>query len=102
MLAPRKFRDIPLLSLGTILLRAKKTHDAEIILNAAVEHAPNIPENQFTLGTVEAMLYNFNRSIEHFNLAEKLDDTLLRQTKQMKEFIACIESINKKTAKMYR
>ena len=44
-LAPRKHKDIPLLSLGTILQRANHINDSVIILNSAVNFAPEVPEN---------------------------------------------------------
>ena len=44
-LAPRKVKDIPLLSLGTILQRANYINDSVVVLNAAVDHAPKVPEN---------------------------------------------------------
>lgn len=102
MLAPRKVRDIPLLSLGIILYRAGKMRDAEIILSAAVEHAPDIAENHFVLGTTLAMIHEFNRSISHFEIAEKLDPSFIPRTLPLKNFISCVENLTKKTAKMYR
>ncbi|XP_055371325.1 tetratricopeptide repeat protein 17 [Condylostylus longicornis] len=102
MLAPRKFRDIPLLSLGSILFRAEKLHEAEILFRAAVDHAPEIAENHFALATTLAMLSQFNRSLEHFEMTEQLDLTYLPKTQYLKNFLKCIENLNKKTAEMYK
>lgn len=101
MLAPRKVRDIPLLSLGTILYRAEKLRDAEVILSAAVDHAPEVAENHFALGTTLAMIHEFNRSLSHFDTAEKLDPSFIQRTLPLKNFISCVENLIRKTSKMY-
>lgn len=62
-LAPRKYKDIPLLSLGTILQRSNFINDSVIVLGAAVEHSPNIPENQVALANSLMMLSKFNKSL---------------------------------------
>lgn len=101
MLAPRKVRDIPLLSLGTILYRAGKLRDAEVVLSAAVDHAPEVAENHFALGTTLAMIHEFNRSLTHFDTAEKLDPSFIQRTLPLKNFISCVENLIRKTSKMY-
>ncbi|XP_055845029.1 tetratricopeptide repeat protein 17 [Episyrphus balteatus] len=101
MLAPRKVRDIPLLSLGIILYRAGKLRDAEVVLSAAVDHAPEVAENHFALGTTLAMIHEFNRSLTHFDTAEKLDPSFIPRTLPLKNFISCVENLIRKTSKMY-
>lgn len=102
MLAPREIKDIPLLSLGTILFRAGRHQDAEVILSAAVEHAPEVPENHFALASTLAMTQDFNRSLHHFDIAERLDPSVMPRTLPVKNFITCLDNLTKKTAKMYR
>ncbi|GBP43674.1 Tetratricopeptide repeat protein 17 [Eumeta japonica] len=63
--APREYKDIALLSMGTIFHRSKKTSDAIIVLGAAVDHGPNISANHFALANAYAvidLLLNFEFS----------------------------------------
>ncbi|XP_030386525.1 uncharacterized protein LOC115633260 [Scaptodrosophila lebanonensis] len=100
MLAPPPFKDIPLLSLGTILFRMGRA-DAEIILKAAVEHAPTVAENHIVLASALAMKHEFNRSLQHFDEAERLDPSTLPRTRQVRHFINCLEKLTMETSKMY-
>ncbi|EDW82682.1 uncharacterized protein Dwil_GK25005 [Drosophila willistoni] len=101
MLAPPMFRDIPLLSLGTILFRMGRLADADLLLTAAVEHAPLVAENHVVLASALAMKHDFNRSLQHFDEAERLDPSTLPRTQQVRNFISCLENLTKKTSKMY-
>ncbi|XP_017002368.1 tetratricopeptide repeat protein 17 [Drosophila takahashii] len=101
LLAPPIFKDIPLLSLGTILFRMGRLADADLILSAAVEHAPQVAENHVVLASALAMKHDFNRSLQHFDEAERLDPSTLPRTQQVRNFIGCLENLTKKTSKMY-
>ncbi|EDW27447.1 GL20274 [Drosophila persimilis] len=101
LLAPPIFKDIPLLSLGTILFRMGRLIDADLILTAAVEHAPKVAENHVVLASALAMKHDFNRSLQHFDEAERLDPSTLPRTQQVRNFISCLENLTKKTSKMY-
>lgn len=101
MLAPPEHKDIPLLSLGTILFRMGRLTDADLILSAAVDHAPLVAENHVVLASALAMKHDFNRSQHHFDEAERLDPSTLPRTQQVRNFIGCLENLTKKTSKMY-
>lgn len=98
---PRKFKDIPLLSLGSILYRSHQWQDAEVILQAAIDHAPTIPENHFALGLVFGMNFQLNQSLEHFDKAETLDATFTERTQQLKNFVICATNLNSKIDEMH-
>lgn len=101
VMAPRSHRDIPLLSLGTILFRVGQLNDADILLTAAVEHNPENADNCLTLASVLAMKHDFNRSTYYFDEAERLDPSLLPRTMPIRNFIQCLDNLIKKTHKMY-
>ncbi|CAG9091497.1 unnamed protein product [Plutella xylostella] len=71
--APRVYKDIALLSMGTIFHRSKKPEDALIVLSAAVDHAPHVAVNHFMLGSAYAVAGDFNNSMRHFDLCLKRD-----------------------------
>lgn len=99
--APRKSKDIPLLSLGSILYRSHKWQDAEVILQAAVDHAPHIPENHFALGLVFGMNFQLNNSLQHFDEAESLDSSFADRTTHLKKFVVCATNLNSKIDEMH-
>lgn len=99
--APRKFKDIPLLSLGSILYRSHQWQDAEVILQAAIDHAPHIPENHFALGLVFGMNFQLNNSLEHFDKAESLDSSFSDRTTHLKNFVVCATNLNSKIDEMH-
>lgn len=98
---PRKSKDIPLLSLGSILYRSHKWQDAEVILQAAIEHAPHIPENHFALGLVYGMNCQLNDSLEHFDKAQELDPSFADRTTHLKNFVVCATNLNSKIDEMH-
>lgn len=99
--APRKSKDIPLLSLGSILYRSHQWQNAEVILQAAIDHAPHIPENHFALGLVFGMNFQLNNSLEHFDKAESLDPSFADRTTQLKNFVVCATNLNSKIDEMH-
>lgn len=90
-LAPRKYKDIPLLSLGTILQRANRTRDALVVLTAAVDHAPTVAENQLALANAFFMQSDFNRSIECLGRARQLDEAYAEREQHMRKSINCFK-----------
>ncbi|CAG9792164.1 unnamed protein product [Diatraea saccharalis] len=84
--APREYKDVALLNLGSILHRSKKTEDAIIVLGAAVDHNPQYHINHFLLATAYAVLGEYNNSLKHldkcmhldpsFEMAERIADEL--------------------------
>ncbi|XP_059051323.1 tetratricopeptide repeat protein 17 [Achroia grisella] len=71
--APRIYKDIALLSLGSILHLSRKTEDAVTILSAAVEHDPLCPFNHFVLANAYAVIGDFKSSLKHLDLCLKLN-----------------------------
>ncbi|KAL4709322.1 hypothetical protein ACJJTC_007054 [Scirpophaga incertulas] len=71
--APREFKDIPLLNLGSLLHRSKKTEDAITVIGAAVDHNEKYYANHFILATAYAVLGDYNNSLRHLDIVKKLD-----------------------------
>lgn len=90
--APRKYKDIPLLSLGTIFQRANFINDSVIVLKAAVDHAA-IAENLWSYGNSLMMLSQFNQSIESFLKVEKLDSAYSSKVDFIKKSINCFRDL---------
>lgn len=59
--------------MGTILHRSKRTEDAVIVLNAAIDHYPNFYLSYFQLGNAYAVLCDFNSSKIHLDECLKLN-----------------------------
>ncbi|KOB75773.1 Tetratricopeptide repeat protein 17 [Operophtera brumata] len=70
--APRQFKNIALLCLGSILHRSKHSDDATVVLGAAVDHDPGFPISHFALGGALAVSGDFNSSLKHLDLSMKL------------------------------
>lgn len=101
MLAPEESKDIPLLSLGTILVRAELWDDAEIILNEAVKYGPQHGENYIALATLLALKHDFERARENFQLAEKLDVSMFNNSLKMRQYIECLEPLDAEATKLF-
>ncbi|XP_063823729.1 tetratricopeptide repeat protein 17 [Ostrinia nubilalis] len=71
--APRKYKDVALLSLGSILHRSKKTSDAIVVLGAAVDHDPEYHTSHFILATAYAVLGEYNNSLKHLDESLKIN-----------------------------
>lgn len=99
-LAPRRHKDIPLLSLGTILQRSNRSHDAVVVLNAAVDHAPHVAENQIALANGLFLVSEFNRSMECYKAAKALDDSYAEKEKFMRNSMNCFKYIKKNLRKI--
>ncbi|KAM3968041.1 tetratricopeptide repeat protein 17 [Aphomia sociella] len=73
--APRHYKHIALLSLGSILHVGKRTEDAITILGAAVDHDSTCSLNHFILANAYAVYGDFNSSLKHFDLCIKFNPT---------------------------
>ncbi|XP_039439102.1 tetratricopeptide repeat protein 17 [Culex pipiens pallens] len=93
ILAPRKHKDIPLLSMGTILQRSQYLNDSLVVLRAAVDHEPSEPENQMALGNTYMLLSEFNRSFEAYKAAESLDSVYSEHNDYIKKSINCFKDL---------
>ncbi|XP_013140696.1 PREDICTED: tetratricopeptide repeat protein 17 isoform X3 [Papilio polytes] len=93
--APREFKDLALLGLGTILHVSKMTEDAVIVLNAAVDHNPNSYLNHFHLANAYAVLCEFNNTNKHLNDCLKLNPSFKIATKH-RHGANCLANIWKK------
>lgn len=100
-LAPAEDKDIPLLSLGTILVRAEQWDDAEIVLNDAVKYGPNHGENYIVLATLQALKHDFKRARQNFKHAEKLDENMYNNSLKMRQYIECLEPLDTNATKLF-
>ncbi|XP_012227252.1 tetratricopeptide repeat protein 17 [Linepithema humile] len=86
--APRRYRDIPLLTTAGILHAAKYSGEAAIVLHAAIDHNPTESYHHLVLGHIYTSLGDFDRSAACYDNCLKLaPDTV--EAKQMKYAILC-------------
>ncbi|XP_055709107.1 tetratricopeptide repeat protein 17 [Phlebotomus papatasi] len=98
-LAPRQFKDIALLSMGTILQRSRKHADAVIVLSAAVDHASSA-ENHMALANTLVLVSEFNRSLVHYEAARALDNSLSEKVTHIRNSMVCFKYIKKRLLKI--
>lgn len=91
--APRAFKDIALLSLGTVLQRSQQLNDSLVVLRAAVDHEATEPENQLALGNTYMLLSDFNRSFEAYHVTENLSRLYSKQIDYIKKSINCFKDL---------
>uniref|UniRef100_A0A2M3Z729 Putative trp-phosphatase n=1 Tax=Anopheles braziliensis TaxID=58242 RepID=A0A2M3Z729_9DIPT len=91
--APRAFKDIALLSLGTVLQRSQQLNDSLVVLRAAVDHEATEPENQLALGNTYMLLSDFNRSFEAYRVTENLSRLYSKQIDYIKKSINCFKDL---------
>lgn len=96
LLAPRNYKDIPLLSIGTILQRANRSQDALVFIGAAADHAPNVAENHLALANAHFLNSDFNRSMECYANARRLDDYFAGHEEHMRKSMNCFKFIKTK------
>lgn len=101
-LSPRKYKDIALLSMGTILQRSNRSNDALTVLHAAADHAPNVVENQVALANGYFLVSDFNRSIDCFEIAKVLDPNYTEKEKYMRKSMTCFKYIKMKLKQIER
>lgn len=101
-LAPRKYLDIPLLSLGTVLQRANKSQDAVVVMQSAVKHANDVVENQFGLGSALFMTSDFQPAMKCFKNAVALDEQFAKRLEFMQKSASCFKTIKLKLKEFQR
>lgn len=101
-LAPRKFLDIPLLSLGTILQRANRTHDALVVMQSAHHHAPEIFENRVGLANARFLASDFSGAIRAYRDAATVDAQFKERLEFMEKSISCFKTIKSKLNEFQR
>lgn len=90
-LVPRSHKDIPLLSLGTILQRSRQHRDAVIVLEAATDLNPRSAENHFALANSLFFLSEFNRSLQEYKRAKHLDDAFNARVDYIENALLCFK-----------
>lgn len=95
-LAPRKYLDIPLLSLATILQRTNKTLDSSIVMQNAYNHAPEVFENAIGLGNALFMISNFNGALKMYKNALALEPNFAERLEFIQKSMACFKVIKQK------
>lgn len=95
-LAPRKHLDIPFLSLGTILQRANRSHDALIVMQAAVHHANDVLENQIGLGNAMFLTSDFGNALKCYKNAVTIDDQYAKRLEFIQKSLSCFKTIKLK------
>lgn len=93
LLAPREYRDIPLLSLGVILQQTKNFNDSLVVLNSAIDHHPDIAENQIALGNALFLFSEFNKSMQCYETARSLDPVYFDKVEYIKKSIKCFRDL---------
>lgn len=101
-LAPRKYLDIPLLSLGTILQRANKSQDALVLMQAAVDHAGDVIENHIGLGNALFYTSDFHGAIKHYEFAATFDEHYAKRLDFLKKSTSCFKNIKTKLQEIER
>lgn len=101
-LAPRKYLDIPLLSLGTILQRANKTSDALVLMQAAVDHAGDVIENHIGLGNALFYTSDFHGAIKRYEYAANIDEQYAKRSDFLKKSTSCFKNIKIKLQEIER
>lgn len=102
-LAPRKFVDIPLLSLGTIFQRSNKTQDALIVMQAAHHHAPDIYENLIGLGNARFLMSDFGGAIKVYREAANMDPGQFKdRLDYLEKSVSCFKNIKSKLREFRR
>lgn len=95
-LAPRKYLDIPLLSLATILQRSNKSHDAFVVMQGAHNHAPDVFENQIGLGYAQFLTSDFSNALKTLKNAAALDPQFINRLEFIEKSMSCFKTIKQK------
>lgn len=101
-LAPRKYLDIPLLSLGTILQRANKSQDAVVVMHAAADHEHSVFENQVGLGNALFLSSDFHGAIKTYENAAAIDEQFTKRLEFIRKSISCFKNIKLKLNEIER
>ncbi|CAH0389553.1 unnamed protein product [Bemisia tabaci] len=84
----RRYKDISLLNLGSLLRYNEYLVEAAIVLHAALDHAPQKPLIHFTLANVYLFLGEFNRSIVFYDNVLHLQPDW-RAAQRIRHFVGC-------------
>lgn len=95
-LSPRKYLDIPLLSLGTILQRANRSQDAVVVMQSAVRHAGDVFENQIAVGNALFMTSDFSGALAAYKNAVHLDEQFVNRVEFIQKSMTCFKNIKQK------
>lgn len=95
-LAPRKYLDIPLLSLATIFQRSNRSQDALIVMQSAFNHAPDIFENHIGLGNAQFLASDFTGALKTFKAAAALDAQFANRLEFIQKSMSCFKTIKQK------
>ncbi|XP_055296684.1 tetratricopeptide repeat protein 17 [Sitodiplosis mosellana] len=95
-LAPRKYLDIPLLSLATILQRSNKSQDALVVMQGAYNHGPDVFENQIGLGNALFLTSDFSGASKIFKSAVALDAQFTNRLEFIQKSMSCFKTIKQK------
>lgn len=92
-LAPRKYLDIPFLSLGTVLQRTNRSQDALVVMQAAAKHASDVLENQVGLGNALFLTSDFSNALKCFKNAVSIDEQYAKRVEFMQKSMSCFKII---------
>lgn len=102
-LAPRKYVDFPLLSLGTIFQRSNKSQDALVVMQAAHHHAPDVYENLVGLGNARFLTSDFGGAIKVYREAANMDPGQFKdRLDYLEKSVSCFKNIKSKLREFRR
>jgi hypothetical protein len=64
-----------------------------VVIKSAIDHAPKVPENIWSLGNSLLMLSQFNQSLESFYKVERLDGSYAPRVEFIKKSINCFRDL---------
>lgn len=99
-LAPASYRDIGLLSMGTILQRSRQHQDAVVVLEASTDFNPKSAENHFALGNSLIFLSEFNKSMQYYERSVHLDDAFSIRVAHIKNSLVCFKYVKSRLIKI--
>lgn len=95
-LAPRKYLDIPFLSLGTVFQRTNRSQDALVVMQAAAKHASDVLENQVGLGNALFLTSDFTNALKCFKNAVSIDEQYAKRVEFIQKSMSCFKIIKLK------
>lgn len=96
----REYKDIPLLSLGSILQRSNNNIDALVVFNAAVDHSLDQADNHFALANSLFLLSDFENALQYYDTAVILDNTLEISVIYIKKQLNCFKYVKRRLLSM--
>lgn len=95
-LAPRKYLDIPFLSLGTVFQRTNRSQDALVVMQAAAKHASDVLENQVGLGNALFLTSDFSNALKCYKNAVSIDEQYAKRVEFLQKSMSCFKIIKLK------